>query len=66
VRGITRVAQSLGIRTIAECVESVEIQALLPGLGVDFAQGFAISTPAPLDDRGVTCTTEQTGLLALP
>lgn len=47
---INRVAQTLGIRTIAEFVESDEIMAKLAQIKVDYAQGFGISRPLPIDE----------------
>jgi EAL domain-containing protein (putative c-di-GMP-specific phosphodiesterase class I)/GGDEF domain-containing protein len=38
----------LGIKTIAEYVESEEILAKLHGIGVDYAQGFHIGKPIPI------------------
>jgi len=55
VRCIQEVARVVGKRTIAECVESPEALALMREMGVDFAQGYAIHRPEPLDAalRGV-------------
>jgi EAL domain-containing protein (putative c-di-GMP-specific phosphodiesterase class I) len=39
----------MGLRTVAECVESEEIRAVTRRLGVEFGQGFAIARPVPLD-----------------
>jgi EAL domain-containing protein (putative c-di-GMP-specific phosphodiesterase class I) len=49
VRCIQEVARVVGKRTIAECVESPEALALMREMGVDFAQGYAIHRPEPLD-----------------
>lgn len=49
VRSIHGIAQSMGKKTIAEFVESHEIIDLLDDIGVDFAQGYAIAKPQPLD-----------------
>lgn len=49
---ITRVAKTIGVRTIAEFVESEEVVAKLREIGVDFAQGFGISRPRPLAEIG--------------
>jgi diguanylate cyclase (GGDEF)-like protein len=46
---IVRLAQAMGLRTVAECVESEEIRAVTRRLGVEFGQGFAIARPIPLD-----------------
>jgi EAL domain-containing protein (putative c-di-GMP-specific phosphodiesterase class I) len=48
VVAITRVARTIGIKTVAEFVESDECVAKLREVGVDFVQGFGISTPRPL------------------
>ena len=50
LKAITRVCRTLGIRTIAEFVESDEIWEGLQALDVDYAQGFGIGAPRPLDD----------------
>jgi Amt family ammonium transporter len=39
----------MGIETICEFVESKEILEELRTIGVDYAQGFYISRPEPLD-----------------
>lgn len=45
---INRVAHAFGASTIAECVEDRKTLARLVDLGVDFAQGSAISSSRPL------------------
>ena len=47
VRAIQRVCRVIGIRTIAEMVESDESLAELRALGVNYAQGFGIAKPRP-------------------
>lgn len=49
VVAINRVAKKIGIKTIAELVESEGIIAKLKELNVDFAQGFGISRPQLLE-----------------
>ncbi len=49
VKSINHVGKKIGVRIIAELVESEEIITALGEIGVDFAQGFAISRPKPLD-----------------
>jgi PAS domain S-box-containing protein len=49
IRAVVNLARDFGHRTIAEGVEDHETLGLLRGLGVDFAQGYAIGRPAPLD-----------------
>jgi len=46
---IVQLARAMGLRTIAECIESDEIRAITTGLGVEFGQGFAIGRPIPLE-----------------
>ena len=45
---IIRECHALGIKTIAEHVESERTLAHLRGLGVNFGQGFGIQAPQPL------------------
>ncbi len=51
VKSINHIAHTLGIKTIAEYVENDELLARLRELGTDYAQGYAIARPAPLDER---------------
>jgi EAL domain-containing protein (putative c-di-GMP-specific phosphodiesterase class I) len=48
VKRVIQVSASRGVRVMAEAVEDQETLALLRALGLDFAQGFAISRPVPL------------------
>lgn len=48
VRSIVQVAQGLGIQTVAECVEDQETLEVLRQLGVDYAQGYYIGYPRPI------------------
>ena len=50
VRSIHEVANSLGLKTIAEYVENDKILALLKEIGIDYAQGWGIQQPILLDD----------------
>ena len=43
-------AHVLGKRTIAEFVENDAILEILRDIGVDYAQGFGVARPAPIDD----------------
>lgn len=49
VDAITRVGEAMGIKTIAERVESREILDKLSDLGVHYAQGFYISRPESVE-----------------
>ncbi|MCB1954275.1 MAG: EAL domain-containing protein [Rhodocyclaceae bacterium] len=47
VRSIAALARELGIRCLAEHVESAEILEALRSLGVELAQGYHLGAPAP-------------------
>jgi len=49
VRGIAQLGQSMGIQTVAECVETESVRARLAQLGIDRAQGFLFGQPVPLE-----------------
>src|SRR5207247_488579 len=51
VRAVNEIGRIMGITTIAEEVESETILQKLRGLGVGYAQGHAVASPAPLVDR---------------
>jgi diguanylate cyclase (GGDEF)-like protein len=48
VEAITRIAQEMGIKTIAEYVKSQKVIDMLQEMGVNYAQGFGIHHPEPL------------------
>ncbi|MEJ2523531.1 MAG: EAL domain-containing protein [Gammaproteobacteria bacterium] len=48
VDAIKRVGNAMGIRTIAEHVESRETLEILESIGVQYAQGYHIAAPAPV------------------
>ena len=48
VESINRIGHLMGLRTIAEYVESDQILEHLIDMGVDYAQGYGIVRPAPL------------------
>jgi EAL domain-containing protein (putative c-di-GMP-specific phosphodiesterase class I) len=50
VRSINEIGHVMGIKTVAEFVESEAVSTLLKDLGVDFLQGYHIHKPAPLND----------------
>lgn len=50
VESINAVGHVMGKKTIAEFVENDQILAKLDEIGVDYAQGYGIAKPAPLDE----------------
>ena len=63
VAGIVRTAKRLGVRSLAEGVETESQAAFLEGIGCDMLQGYLFSQPQPLDvisqrwfdGSGLTC-----------
>ena len=51
VEAINNIGHVMGIRTIAEFVENDQIQEKLRVIGVDYAQGYGIEKPHPLDQK---------------
>ena len=49
VSAINQIAEAMGLKTIAEFVETVEIAERLKEIGIDFAQGYAYARPVPLE-----------------
>jgi EAL domain-containing protein (putative c-di-GMP-specific phosphodiesterase class I) len=49
VRSINEIGHVMGKETIAEFVENEQILEKLYKIGVDYAQGFGIDKPKPLD-----------------
>jgi diguanylate cyclase (GGDEF)-like protein len=52
VESINRIGHLMGLRTVAEYVESDQILEQLIDMGVDYAQGFGIMKPSPLTAEG--------------
>ncbi|MCG8537527.1 MAG: EAL domain-containing protein [Pseudomonadales bacterium] len=50
VESINRIGHVMGKKTIAEFVENDKIIERLQALGVDYAQGYGIAKPFPIDD----------------
>lgn len=50
VKSINDIGHVMGMQTIAEFVENDEIKSMLKEIGVDFAQGYGIEKPRPLDE----------------
>ena len=49
VESINYLGHSMNLQTIAEFVETAEVQELVLAMGVDYAQGFALHRPEPLE-----------------
>ena len=49
VESINQIGHVMGLTTIAEWVEDTTTLDALRALGVDWAQGFHIARPAPID-----------------
>ena len=45
-----RIARGLGKETIAEFVETAELEAFLRAQGIDYAQGFHIGRPVSISE----------------
>lgn len=54
VESVNRIGHVVGLKTIAEFVESEAVRIELAALGVDYAQGFGLHRPEPLDDCSTT------------
>jgi EAL domain-containing protein (putative c-di-GMP-specific phosphodiesterase class I) len=50
VRSITEIGHVMGKKVIAESVETDEVVAKLGEIGVDYAQGFRVGEPRPIDE----------------
>lgn len=50
VKSINEIGHVMGLKTIAEFVESEAIMQRLQQIGVDYVQGYAIGKPVPIDD----------------
>jgi diguanylate cyclase (GGDEF)-like protein/PAS domain S-box-containing protein len=50
VRAINEIGHIVGIKTIAEFIETGEIMERLAGIGVDYGQGHCIATPRPIGE----------------
>ena len=61
IKGINQIARRLSIKTIAELVETRETLAKLNEIGINYAQGFGIAKPCPLDAVKVAAMNPETG-----
>ncbi|MBV1874139.1 MAG: DUF1631 family protein [Gammaproteobacteria bacterium] len=50
VKSINEMAQFLGMKTIAEYVENGEVLDLLKEIGVNYAQGYGVGKPVPIEN----------------
>ncbi len=50
VKAINQIGHAMGLETIAEFVEDDAIVAKLHEIGVDFAQGYGIDKPQPIEN----------------
>jgi EAL domain-containing protein (putative c-di-GMP-specific phosphodiesterase class I) len=69
VRAIVGLARDFGYETIAEGVEDAETLALVKEYGVNFAQGFHLGRPTPIDHTNahhIASELEESVRLALP
>lgn len=48
VKAVNEMAQTIGMETVAEFVESHEVLQLLKDMGVDYAQGYSVGEPLSL------------------
>jgi len=57
VQATITLAKSLGLRTVAEGVETDDQAAILKELGCDAIQGYLLMRPAPADEMGAWLAT---------
>ncbi|MBK8253421.1 MAG: EAL domain-containing protein [Polyangiaceae bacterium] len=50
VESVNRIATTLGIKTVAECVETADAAEVLAGMGVHYGQGWYYARPSPIGD----------------
>ncbi|MFZ6675923.1 EAL domain-containing protein [Undibacterium sp. Xuan67W] len=50
VKCFAEVAKVVGVKTVAEFVDKPEVLSRLRDIGIDYAQGFLLHKPAPIDD----------------
>jgi diguanylate cyclase (GGDEF) domain len=51
IEGIVSVAKKMGIKTIAEFVENERVLEVVKDLGIDYAQGYYLGKPEPLEEK---------------
>ncbi len=50
VKSINEIGHVMGMQTIAEFVENDKIESMLREMGVDYAQGYGVAKPVPLQE----------------
>ena len=50
VKSINEIGHVMGMQTVAEFVENDEIMGVLTKIGVDYAQGYGVAKPIPLQE----------------
>jgi diguanylate cyclase (GGDEF)-like protein/PAS domain S-box-containing protein len=55
VKSINEIGHVMGKRTVAECVENTAILQKLREIGVDYAQGYGVGKPRPLESLHALC-----------
>ena len=63
VVAITQIGQAMGIKTIAERVESVHVLQTLAAIGVEYAQGFLIAEPRSVQSLSLLPRSDAADLL---
>ncbi|MFO6422157.1 EAL domain-containing protein [Motilimonas sp. KMU-193] len=56
VRSFSELAKAVGVETIAEYVESEEIENKLKQIGIDYVQGYSVAKPCLLSDKNLVST----------
>jgi len=59
VRSINDIGHVMGKKTIAEFVEDDAVLAVVRQLGIDYAQGYGISKPVPIDEYAASQRSEE-------
>jgi diguanylate cyclase (GGDEF)-like protein len=59
VRSAVELAHNMGLSVVAEGVERLPVLARLSELACDYAQGFALSRPVPVDEVAAACRRAQ-------
>jgi EAL domain-containing protein (putative c-di-GMP-specific phosphodiesterase class I) len=60
VEAIAQIGDTMGIRTIAERVDSAEVLARLADIGIQYAQGHYIGAPQPVEILSTLLETDAT------